>query len=368
MLDNISRPEYKFTCLIRVFIPDTEHKKGQMTANRTNIVELPEIKLVDQYKRRLNYLRISVTDRCNMKCMYCMTHNKTSKLPCKEILRYEEILRIARIFIRLGVSKIRITGGEPLVRKGICEFLSGLSGLGGLSDLSITTNGVFLKEKIKQIRSAGIRRLNISLDTLDKAKFKKITGIDAFSEVWESIMLALDMGFDPIKINVVALNGINDDELPDLARLSLSYPFHIRFIEYMPIGTSQMMSRQLLAPEIKNLISSIGHLYPVENVSFDGPAKRFRFENARGEVGFIRPISEHFCSSCNRLRLTASGNLKTCLLSEIETDLKGPLRNGCSDNELSEIIIKAVYSKPFEHPLVANNEGMVSGCMSAIGG
>jgi len=339
-----------------------------MTTSRTKIIELPEIKLVDQYKRRLNYLRISVTDRCNMKCMYCMTHQKTSKLPCREILRYEEVLRIARIFINLGVSKIRITGGEPLVRKGICEFLSGLSGLVGLSDLSITTNGVFLKDKIKQIQSAGIRRLNISLDTLDKDKFKKISGIDAFNQVWESIMLALDMGFDPIKINVVALNGINDDELPDLARLSLSYPFHVRFIEYMPIGTSRMTSRQLLAPEIQDRISSIGRLDPVGNISFDGPAKRFRFENAKGEIGFIRPISEHFCSSCNRLRLTASGNLKTCLLSEIETDLKGPLRKGCSDSELADIILKAVYNKPFEHPLVANHAGMISGCMSAIGG
>ncbi len=344
-----------------------------MTTNRASIlklpeIKLPEIKLVDQYKRRLDYLRISVTDRCNMRCIYCMTHEKVSKLPCREILRYEEIFRIARIFTRLGVSKIRITGGEPLLRKGICEFLAGLSSLEGLSDLSITTNGVFLKEKISKIKSAGIRRLNISLDTLDKDKFKKITGIDAFNEVWESIMLALDMGFDPIKINVVALNGINDDELPDFARLSLSYPFQIRFIEYMPIGTSQMKFRQILAPEIKNRISSIGRLDPVENISSDGPARRFRFENAKGEVGFIRPISEHFCSSCNRLRLTASGNLKTCLLSEIETDLKGPLRKGCSDSELAEIILKAVYKKPFEHPLVANNEGMISGCMSAIGG
>ena len=331
-------------------------------------MKLPEMKLVDQYKRRLNYLRISVTDRCNMKCIYCMTHEKISKLPCREILRYEEIFRIARIFTHLGVSKIRITGGEPLVRKGICEFLSGLSSLEGLSDLSITTNGVFLKKKIKRIKSAGIRRLNISMDTLDKDKFRKITGIDAFNEVWEGIMLALDMGFDPVKLNVVALNGINDDELPDFARLSLSYPFQIRFIEYMPIGTSQMTFRQLLAPEIKNRISSVGRLYPVENISSDGPAKRYRFENAKGEIGFIRPISEHFCSSCNRLRLTASGNLKTCLLSDNETDLKSPLRNGCSDSELAEIIHKAVYNKPFEHPLVANNEGMISGQMSAIGG
>lgn len=339
-----------------------------MTTNRTSILKLPEIKLIDQYKRRLDYLRISVTDRCNMKCIYCMTHDKVSKLQCKEILRYEEIFRIAGIFTQLGVSKIRITGGEPLVRKGICGFLDGLSGLKGVTDLSITTNGVFLKENIIKIKSAGIRRLNISLDTLERNKFIKISGIDAFSRVWESIMEALDMGFDPVKINMVALRGINDDEIPDFAGLSLSYPFHIRFIEYMPIGTSEMMSRQILAPEIKERISSIGRLYPVENTSSDGPAERFRFENAKGEIGFIKPISEHFCNSCNRLRLTASGYLKTCLLSDSETDLKTPLRDGCSDSELADIILKAVYKKPFEHPLVANHSGMISGRMSAIGG
>ncbi len=339
-----------------------------MTTGFASIIKLPEIRLVDQYKRRLDYLRISVTDRCNMKCIYCMTHEKVSKLNCKEILRYEEIFRIAGVFTQLGVSKIRITGGEPLVRKGLCEFLAGLSGLKGVRDLSITTNGVFLKEYIKKIKSAGIRRLNISLDTLDRNKFIKISGTDAFNKVWKSIMEALDLGFDPVKINVVALRGINDDEIPDFAELSLSHPFHIRFIEYMPIGTSDMKSRQILAPEIKDRISSMGRLYPVENTSLDGPAERFKFKNAKGEIGFIKPISEHFCNSCNRLRLTASGYLKTCLLSDSETDLKTPLRDGCSDSELADIILKAVYKKPFEHPLVANHTGMISGRMSAIGG
>lgn len=339
-----------------------------MKTSATNIIKLPEIRLVDQYKRQLDYLRISVTDRCNLKCIYCMTHGNISKLNCKEILRYEEIFRIAGIFTKLGVSKIRITGGEPLVRKGICGFLAELSGLKEVKDLSITTNGVFLKENIMKIKSAGIRRLNISLDTLDRIKFIKISGIDAFGKVWESIMEAVDMGFNPVKINMVVLRGINDDEIPDFAGLSLSHPFHIRFIEYMPIGTAGMKSKQVLAPEIKERISSIGRLYPVENISSDGPAERFKFKNAKGEIGFIKPISEHFCNSCNRLRLTASGYLKTCLLSDSETDLKTPLRDGCSDSELADIILKAVYKKPFEHPLVANHTGMISGRMSAIGG
>lgn len=339
-----------------------------MTASGTNMIKLPDIKLVDKYKRRLDYLRISVTDRCNMQCVYCMTNGKIPKLPGSEILSYEEILRIAGIFVQLGISKIRVTGGEPLVRKGVGDFLSKLGRLEGLSDLSITTNGILLKEKIEKIKSAGIKRLNISMDTLKKYKFENITGTDAFDEVWSSIMTAHDMGFYPIKLNVVVLCGINDDELLDFARLSFSYPFYIRFIEYMPIGTSQLTSRQLFAPEIKSIISSLGRLNPVERSPFDGPAQRFKFENAKGEIGFIRPISEHFCSSCNRLRLTASGNLKTCLLSDAETDLKTFLRNGYSDKELAEIILKTVYDKPFEHTLTSNCAGMISGHMSKIGG
>ncbi|MBU3949227.1 MAG: GTP 3',8-cyclase MoaA [Proteobacteria bacterium] len=339
-----------------------------MIESGTDIIKLPEIKLFDKYKRRLDYLRISVTDRCNMQCIYCMTHGKIQKLPGSEILSYEEMLRIAGIFVQLGISKIRVTGGEPLVRKGVCDFLIKVSKLEGLSDLSITTNGILLKEKIGKIKSAGIKRLNISMDTLKKDKFKNITGVDAFDEVWSSIMIAHDMGFYPIKLNVVVLFGINDDELLDFARLTFSYPFHVRFIEYMPIGTSPLTSRQLFAPEIKRIISSIGPLNPVKRNRFDGPAQRFKFENAKGEIGFIRPISEHFCSSCNRLRLTASGNLKTCLLSSAETDLKTPLRNGCSDKELTEIILKTVYDKPFEHPLASNCAGVIRGQMSKIGG
>ncbi len=339
-----------------------------MTAGRNNILKLSDIKLIDKHKRKLNYLRISVTDRCNMQCIYCMTHENITMLPGSEILSYEETLRIAKVFTQLGVSKIRVTGGEPLIRKGICDFLIKLGKLDGLSDLSITTNGILLKEKIEKLKSAGIKRLNISMDTLKKYKFENITGVDAFDKVWESIMTAHEMGFYPIKLNVVALYGINDDELIDFARLSFSYPFHIRFIEYMPIGTSQLVSRQLFATEIKSIISSIGPLIPVEKSTFDGPAQRYKFENAKGEIGFIRPISEHFCGSCNRLRLTASGNLKTCLLSDGQTDLKTPLRNGCSDKELAEIILKAVYDKPLEHPLASNCATVISGDMCNIGG
>lgn len=286
-----------------------------------------------------------------------------------DILSYEEILRIVRTGVHLGISKIRVTGGEPLVRKGVCDLLKELSLIGGLSDISLTSNGVLLRDNIEKIRSAGIKRINISLDTLDRQKYKKITGCDYFDQVWEGIELAHNMGFDPIKINVVPLKGINDDELTEIAGLSLTYPFHIRFIEYMPIGNRkpkiQNSKLEILAPEIMQRISLLGVLNPVKKGMNDGPADRYKFEGARGEIGIIRPISHHFCNNCNRLRLTASGRLRACLLSDRQEDIKGPLRNGCSDKELEEIFLKAVQFKPLEHNIA---DDTVSGQMSAIGG
>ncbi len=201
---------------------------------------MAELKLIDPYNRHLNYLRISITDRCNLKCIYCVPRDLIPRLSHDDILTYEEILRLVRIGIKLGISKIRVTGGEPLVRKGVYGFLSDLSGIDGLADLSLTTNGVSLKANLKKIKAAGIKRINISLDTLNRAKFERITGFNLFDQVWQGIEMALEMGFHPIKLNIVALNGINDDELTDMARLSFEYPLHIRFIEYMPIGESQI--------------------------------------------------------------------------------------------------------------------------------
>ena len=215
-------------------------------------------KLIDKYNRHLNYLRISITDRCNLQCMYCMPPGFVTRLPHNEILRYEEIIRIIKVGISLGISKIRITGGEPLVRKGVYDFLEQLADMDGLRDIALTTNGVSLKDNIEKIKAAGIKRINISLDTLSRNKYKEITGHDKFDQVWEGIELAHKNGFDPIKLNMVALSGVNDDELADFARLSFSYPFHIRFIEYMPIGKSRMKyGPLLLVPEIKKRISTI---------------------------------------------------------------------------------------------------------------
>ena len=328
------------------------------------------LKLIDPYNRHLNYLRISITDRCNLKCIYCVPRNLIGRLPHSEILKYEEILRIVRVGVQLGISKIRVTGGEPLVRKGVYDFLHQLSGLDGLTDLSLTTNGVSLKDNLEKIKAAGIRRINISLDTLNRKKYEEITGFDLFDRIWQGIEKALDMGFHPVKLNVVALNGINDDELTDMARLSFDYPLHIRFIEYMPIGESQLGNGPLLlAPEIKNrLCRELGQLISVRNSVNDGPAQRYRFEGAKGEVGFIHALSQHFCDRCNRLRLTASGQLRPCLLSDRHEDIKGPLRSGCSDEQLAEIFLKAVRHKPSDHNLTIGDPLRVHGRMSAIGG
>lgn len=331
-------------------------------------MEIRNTHLIDRYKRNLNYLRISITDRCNLRCLYCRPSGAGYKMDHEEILRYEEILRITRIGIRLGVSKIRVTGGEPLVRKDCCEFLEALNRLRGLNDISLTTNGVLLADYIDQIVSAGIKRLNISLDTLDREKFKEITGVDAFDRVWQGIEAARIKGINPIKINVVVLNGINDNELADLAALSFQYPFHIRFIEYMPIGHTRLCDKApLLYPQIRSRIEKLGELLPVARRPNDGPAMRYKFRGAIGEIGFISAVSRHFCNECNRLRLTADGRIRPCLLADIHEDIKAPLRAGLLDTDLADVFFRAVKRKPFQHP-VKLDPNAINGEMVRIGG
>lgn len=325
--------------------------------------------LIDACNRRLNYLRISITDRCNLRCAYCLPCEDIPRLAHADILRYEEILRIVRVGARLGISKVRVTGGEPLVRKGVCGFLAELSRVPGIQDVSLTTNGVLLKKYIGDIRSAGVTRINVSLDTLKPERYRDITGRDDFAQVWEGIRAAEEQGFSPIKLNVVALSGVNEDELVDLARLSLSSPFHVRFIEFMPIGQSRVGARPpLLVPAIRERIGVLGTLVPVPRTELDGPAHRYRFKGGRGEIGFIPAISHQFCSRCNRLRLTASGQLRPCLLSDRQEDLKGPLRGGCSDDDLAEIFFEATRHKPSDHNLAVGEPAHVCCQMRSIGG
>ena len=278
-------------------------------------------------------------------------------------------MRVVKTGIRLGITKVRVTGGEPLIRKGIFGFLKALCAVRGLSDISLTTNGVTLEKNIHLIKEAGIKRLNISLDTLDRTKFKQITGRDSFNRVWQGIMAAHDLGFEPLKINVVALAGVNDDELEKMARLTFEYPFHVRFIEHMPIGKNSVRKTgRLLTPDIKKKIETLGELSPVAPGMMDGPAERFRIKGACGEVGFISALSRHFCSTCNRLRLTAGGQLRPCLLSDRQVDLKNHLRGRASDDELATLFISAVKLKQAQHGLTDSIPSKVTGQMSSIGG
>ncbi len=334
-------------------------KTKEVTANMT-----------DKYNRKINYLRISVTDRCNLKCIYCMPSGVVSRLKHEEILTYEEILRLVRIATELGIDKVRVTGGEPLVRKGIYDFLSELGSIEKITDLSITTNGILLKDNIKKLKTAGIKRLNISLDTLKKNRYEKITGFDGFQNVWEAIFTAQHMGFNPIKINTVVMKGINEDEIADLAKLSINNPFHIRFIEYMPMGTDHVPFHIHYMPNtiIKSRLEKQGDLVSVTRHKGDGPAKRYKFKGAAGEIGFISPISDCFCLTCNRIRLMAAGQIKPCLLSEQHIDIKTALRSNASDEVIAKIFSEAIKSKPVRHNLGTNNPTIVHECMSCIGG
>ncbi len=325
--------------------------------------------LRDRFNRRINYLRISLTDRCNLRCIYCVPPEGERKLRHKDILRYEELLRIARIAIKLGINKIRLTGGEPLVRKGVGEFIPMLTSLDGLDDVSLTTNGVLLRDNLAMLKSAGITRINVSLDSLKSLNFKYITRFDYFSKVWEGIEKARDMGFSPIKLNIVTMRGINDNEVLDFGRLAIEQPFHIRFIECMPIGLQSNTSAFISNAEVeKLLVDRFGPLVSVSPEKNDGPATRFRFEDGKGEIGFISAISHSFCHTCNRIRLTADGKLLPCLLSDSEVDLKGPLRRGCLDEELIEVFLEAVNSKPQHHLLQGENHQKVHRKMCSVGG
>ena len=330
-----------------------------------------EKRLIDNNNRVINYLRLSITDRCNLRCVYCMPEEGMDFLSHGEILRYEEILHLVRLCVEKGIRKVRLTGGEPLVRKGFLRFLKSLREIDGLKEITLTTNGVLLKDFAAGIRDCGVRRINISLDSLKPEKFSRITGRDSFKEVWNGIQEAERLGFDPIKINVVAMRGVNDDEILDFARLTMERPYHIRFIEKMPVGGHNRWSVESFMPilEVYDRISTIGDLTPIlKRSSLDGPAQRYILDGARGEIGLIGALSNHFCSICNRLRLTADGHLRSCLFSDQEIDIKSPLRKGEGDAALMGLIEKAIIDKPESHNLTRQGLRNCARQMSSIGG
>jgi cyclic pyranopterin phosphate synthase len=305
--------------------------------------------LSDSFHRPINYLRISVTDRCNLRCVYCMPAEGISLMSHNDILTYEEIHTVARSAAELGINKLRLTGGEPLVRSGLPRLIEMLAQIEGIDDISLTTNGVLLGRYAAELKQAGLRRINISLDTLKPDRFELITRYGSeLGEVLAGIEVARGVGLSPVKLNTVVMAGINDDELLDFAAKTITEERHVRFIELMPFVDNP---RFVSAGEMRKRLEPLGELTPCLPAVGNGPAKYFRLPNARGTIGFITPISEHFCFQCNRMRLTADGKLRPCLLSDYEVDLKSPLREGISSSGLGELFKQAVAGKPLRHQL-----------------
>ncbi len=309
--------------------------------------------LSDSFQRPIDYLRISVTDRCNLRCIYCMPTDGICLLPHQDILAYEEIYTIVKATAELGINKVRITGGEPLVRAGLPKLIQMLAQIDSIDDISLTTNGVLLGHHATELKRAGLRRVNVSLDTLKQDKFKIIThSSNKLGDVLEGIEVAEAVGLNPVKLNMVVMSGINDDELLDFAVKTIDEGWHVRFIEFMPINSEGTITSQFVSvSDMRKRLEQLGELEPCLPSVGNGPAKYFRFPQAKGTIGFITPVSEHFCFQCNRLRLTADGKLRLCLLSEDEIDLKQPFRSGISLGGLKQLIKEAVARKPLRHHL-----------------
>jgi cyclic pyranopterin phosphate synthase len=334
--------------------------------------------LTDLFSRSISYLRLSLTDRCNLRCMYCVTEDESSgclsKLDHEELLTYEELLWVVRVAVAMGITKVRLTGGEPLVRRGVLGFIRELMGIEGLDDVRITTNGVLLAQHARELLEAGVSKVNISLDSLKPQRVRDITGVDCFDAVWKGIETVLALGFSPVKLNMVAMRHINDDEILEFARMSQRLPLQIRFIEFMPIGVSSRWNADtyISTDEIMERISTLGELVPLQKGRNDGPAKVYRLgDKAAGSLGFISPLSHHFCDRCNRLRLTSAGTLRSCLLHDSEVDLRAVLRNQPTDETIRGAMIEAIRNKPRGHHLEERLQRSGSDChgrMSRIGG
>jgi len=325
--------------------------------------------LKDSYERRIDYLRISITDKCNLKCVYCMPKGGLKYFRESEVLTSEEIVRFIRIAQKNGLRKVRITGGEPLLRKDIISLVSSIKKT-GIRDLSLTTNGVMLPKLAKKLRKAGLDRVNISLDTMNAERYSAITNGGDINCVWEAIKEAEMAGLSPVKINVVPIRGINDDEIVSFASLTLEKNFHVRFIEFMPAGCKEMWSEGMCVSsnEVKDRISKLGSLVELK-FRGKGPSRNFRIKGAKGVIGIISPLSEHFCGYCNRLRLTSDGKIRPCLFSDVEIDIKTPMRNGDSDRDIEKLYYDAIRVKPKRHFLREDSaSAAIIKSMSKIGG
>ncbi len=349
--------------------------------------------LSDAFGRVMRDLRVSLTDRCNFRCLYCLPeteeaagfyrtrfdpvknpHPKALPLPPlkprHEILTFEEIERLVRLFVGLGVEKIRLTGGEPLLRRDVERLVGRVAALPGVQDLALTTNGFLFPTKGRALRAAGLKRVSFSMDSLDAANFKKITGRDGLAEVLASVRLAKELGLHPVKVNAVVIRGINDHEIVALADFARQEEISFRFIEFMPLDSSRTWLKELVVPSRDILARLQEHfdLQPVVSANRSETARRWKFAEGRGEIGLIAPVSEPFCGHCNRLRLTADGKVRTCLFSLDEHDLKGPMRAGASDHELEERMRAIVRQKEAGHRIGQPDFKQPERTMSCIGG
>jgi len=353
----------------------------------------PSVPLADSFGRVMRDLRVSITDRCNFRCLYCLPETEEaanfyrSKFdilknpnpakpialnwkPKAQILTLEEIERVVRVFAGLGIDKVRITGGEPLLRKGVEQLIAGVSAIPGIQDIAITTNGFHFQGKAQALRAAGLKRVSFSLDSLDRDNFKKITGRDGLAEVLDGIKLARQLGFAPIKVNAVLIRGVNDHELESLAEFARAEDVSFRFIEFMPLDSKHAWLKELVvsAREILARLQSKFDLQPVKSANVSETAKRWSFPDGRGEIGIIAPVSEPFCGYCNRIRLTADGKIRTCLFSLGEHDLKPLLRGGASDEDLVKLLRNVVWQKEDRHHIGEPEFQQPERSMSCIGG
>jgi cyclic pyranopterin phosphate synthase len=327
--------------------------------------------LIDSFGRQITYLRISVTDRCNLRCVYCMPTEGIAWQPHESIMPYEDIAKFVQIAAEAGIREVRITGGEPFVRKNIEDLVGQISMIQGIKDVSLTTNGVLLKKHAKTLADAGLKRVNVSLDTLRPELYGKITRGGELEDVLEGIEVAEENGLTPIKINTVVMKGVNSEEVRDLANLTVNHGWNVRFIELMPIQNQKSWGDEFPSPEsmymsiseVKRILESF-ELRAAPNPAGEGPAEGYQMPNAKGSIGFIAPLSQAFCKNCNRLRLTADGNLRPCLLSDLEIPVWKTLKEG---GDVLGLIQKAVQSKPENHEL-DEKHAPSNRCMMQIGG
>lgn len=324
---------------------------------------------IDRFGRHIHYLRISLTDHCNLRCIYCMPEDMTFR-PNAELMQDDEILRLTQLFAELGFDKIRLTGGEPTVRAHIVDIVRGIASTPGIRSVSMTTNGILLSRLARPLAEAGLQRVNVSIDTLNPEKFHRITRWGSLEQVWQGVLAAEEAGLTPIKLNAVVVKGYNEEDVVDLARLTIEHPWQVRFIEMMPFAgaTDLQLTQVVTANQIQERIeATFGKLEVANEGRLDGEARLFHIPGAQGDIGFISSVTQPFCSACTRARLTADGRLRLCLLREKEVDLLTPLRAGATLDDLRQLIVEGVWEKPWGHGLA---EGVIplNRVMSEIGG